>query len=665
MSTASLSVCPSTTTLLGSTGDAAEREHNSVLVVPQPHLPDPPVDSHSESDSDESIEIIDKNTIPVSSADLPSGSKLVESIRKDWKSRRGVEFPSVLSLQVDGSRGRARNRSRELLPSELEDIEVPLHSPTTPKRRYMSLSPLRTFFPSRSLALQDKSLSAHPSPGSSPYSPSRSKTFFRSTTSIATTSILRLPLITTSTPTRRIDSSMSRKLFSSKGKEKARDSSDSDNLDAWELVDDTDKVVRAMDIMADPATPHSVGASPTRSQSFTFESPVSETVLIQAPIPASDRLSQETPYGPHSLSLRDKKVAELYTRPARRGPKDREPQPRRPEESTIATTTLGPIVTTVRTRRIEIPLSQRRTPSPLCAVPWEGDDKDEAKAAALFQQALNTPLPLSPISFSPDHSSASPTTPVGNYSLSTPSSPTTPVPERSRMSSPCGVLNDLPNPARLNHDNVELGSLLYQPTFLSQNASRPTLQEPLTPTRRYHYPGRPLPRPPALTRGAVDSTYASVSADHMEQPKPSDKQCPEGLLIDLDDTSLTNSSSGTSTPHTEDERLGSNSSLALATSLLDSPIVNLSTGPTPSSNSLSDMTDLDLLVSHLSDEQHSGSNYDVSFQHAEWTHPALILPGPTPGFGVLRAGECAESKQSFTNFPGDQRKRQHITHWAH
>jgi hypothetical protein len=128
---------------------------------------------------------------------------------------------------MDTDRGRSTLRIPERLIIDPDASTVKDQnniSPISPtKRRFLSLSPLRTILSPR--LLSDRPMSAHPSPGSSPYTASSRNVLFRSSLAmnLATSSMMKLPL----SPDKN-DNSFTRKLFG-KGKEK---------LDTWEVLDE-------------------------------------------------------------------------------------------------------------------------------------------------------------------------------------------------------------------------------------------------------------------------------------------------------------------------------------------------------------------------------------------------------------------------------------------
>lgn len=155
------------------------------------------VASDHASDSDESLQIIDKSSV-VCSEDLPKGVELEQRIRSDWKIRRGIDFPGSSSSDssqamgdgMDTDRGCSTLRIPERLTIDSDTSagedksNMNNMSPISPtKRRFLSLSPLRTILSPRPLT--DRPMSAHPSPCSSPYAASSRSIFFRSSTNLA------------------------------------------------------------------------------------------------------------------------------------------------------------------------------------------------------------------------------------------------------------------------------------------------------------------------------------------------------------------------------------------------------------------------------------------------------------------------------------------------
>ena len=638
-------------------------------------------------DSDDSLEIIEEDVF------LPSGDELEQRVKDDWRHRRGVEFPSPASLQpgsgnlaTTSSLGRAAIRnSPSALEAEVEETsEIQLHrNPSMSPKRRLTLSPLRTLFPTRPHNAEDRSLSAHPSPSTSPYGSSLSTAFFRSTTSLASSSLLKFPL-TTGSITGKGDGFMLRKLFSHKGKEKEK-------LDSWEVLpeghsqlprqqtraetrsqlprqqmrpelskfaENPTSLMSAMASIANASTT-SMGTSPTRCQSFTYGSPNVEAFRAASPSttvpdsPSEAPTQDESFLSTHPLSLRDVKVAS--TPFVKRSVRQRSPAPLSPTSTIINTEGAGidgPPLISVRTRmnpKIKQTTPVARASSPLSIDPWRVDDASQS--TALFQQALETPLPLTPI-----HRSHF---------------------DYSRESAMTSVF--APIPARPQHSR-DLMPFLHSPMseMSTVKAQHPSFNEPMTPTSRRHYAGRPLPRPPVSPRAPIDSTYGSNDNPLNESMGRSNTQCPEGLLIDLDDESLMtgSSTSGTTTPHTEEGRvrppgvsLGSTG--PTSTELIDlfpetprqSESVPLGSSD-PSLRSFAG-TDLALLASNLTDNQRDGGDYEVSLSGLGWPGVALNSPQGSPSdFGALRASEPATKVWNLASdqmHAERQRQRQHIT----
>ena len=611
-------------------------------------------------DSDDSLEIIDKDVF------LPTGDELEQRVKDDWRHRRGVKFPAPASLQPESSNlattsplGRAAIRnSPSALEAEVEETsEVQLHpNPSLSPKRRLTLSPLRTLFPTRPHNAEDRSLSAHPSPSTSPYGPSHSTAFFRSTTSLASSSLLKFPL-TTGSITGKGDGFMLRKLFSHKGKEKEK-------LDSWEILPEgrsqlprqqtrpelskfaehPTSLMSAMASIANASTT-SMGTSPTRCQSFTYGSPTVEAFRAASPSTTIPDSPSDTPthdssfLSTHPLSLRDIKVAS--TPFVKRSVRQRSPAPLSPTSTIInaeGTGIVGPPLTSVRTRmnpKIKQTAPVARASSPLSIDPWRVDDASQS--TALFQQALETPLPLTPI-------------------------------HRSHFDYPReGAMTSVfaPIPARPQHNRDFIPFLQSTMSEISTaKAQHPSFNEPMTPTSRRHYPGRPLPRPPVNTRAPIDSTYGSNDNPFNESMGRSNMHCPEGLLIDLDDTSLMtgSSTSGTTTPHTEEGRPTSTDLIDLSP---ETPPESVSLGSNdPSLRSFAG-TDLALLASNLTNNQRDGGDYEVSLSGLGWQGVTLNSPQGSPSdFGTLRA---CEPPTKVWNLASDhmhaerQRQRQYIT----
>ena len=686
--------------------------------------------SDNASDSDESMFIINKNEIPVGSTDLPRGPELEERVKKDWLRRRGVEFPTNSNPEatkgIDESQPRGRGARR--LPALSIDPNLAnsedhqgLSPMSSPKRRFMSLSPLRTIFPAKSVVHQDRAMSAHPSPSitTSPYSSSRS--FFRSTTSLATSSFLRLPLVPSGGLGKR--DSISRKLFSHKGKERARGPEPAD--DAWEVVDESayagvDKegverraehprsLMSALESMSINTSTTNLGNSPTRSMSFTFGSQSTSdhvrTRHVHSPSlnMVHDSQTIPSPVSAQISLLREKTLITGFVdrQLNRRSVVSSPPIPEVPETVQTSTTSApealastpqspaivpqGPPLTTVRVRQSTpspSPAATRRivhSPSPLRvdAIPTINNQ------SVVHQQALDTPLPDTPTKVEYPHHTTNPhVVPVTSGPLAARL-----LHDHSNSISAadtactCNVhpqTTRIPSPALSISVYTRSASGTSTPeALLSDSVS----DEPMTPMR-HHYVGRPLPRPPPMVArertGVVDSTYASIPeisyASSASSIRSSNRNIPEGLLIDLEDTTLDDISvSGASTPRRDEENFRSRSHLPLmppSSSSVDlsqggiSDLSSLSFGsmqatstpvppmsPSPNTSHAaypahrgnhnqhqylqhpqprqgprySELTDLDVLISRLEEgAQGDGSDYEVSPGPEEWEERGL------------------------------------------
>ena len=523
------------------------------------------------SDSDESLQIIDKSSV-VCSDDLPKGVELEQRIKSDWKSRRGLDFPgssySDSSQNLGNGMDTVRGRGSERLTidpdaSTVEDqSNIPPSSPT--KRRFLSLSPLRTILSPR--LLTDRPMSAHPSPGSSPYATSSQNVFFRSSMNLATSSTMKLPL----SPDKN-DNYLTRKLFGKgKGKEK---------LDTWEVLDEDnypDEFEAEGDypsslmsaVQSLKLSPYfTMGNSPTRSQSFDVG-------------PSSRR--NQFPNGSQNGTMHEERSSKpRQTTSLRAGALlDRQVWGLSVSVSTSAVSSMvNPLgadspparsISPVMHPRLE---SSESSPAPSIFKNTASKirpsrlrptvtTENQASCSTIHQQALDTPLPSTP-----------------DYCAH--------------------PLND------------------------SISAEK-VCMEPMTPNR-HHYTGRPLPRPPP--RSNIDLIVApKVVHDDMEGYSSvrcpegllidlnDTSRCPERLLIDLDDTSLDSSSASTplsdgahlrsqlhptiTTPSSSAAELTMESNSQRSTTLSDSTIRGQSS-PTSDVNQPFEPAELDLLASRI------------------------------------------------------------------
>ena len=568
------------------------------------------------SDSDESLQIIDKSSV-VCSDDLPKGVELEQRIRSDWKIRRGLDFPGSSyadsSQSLGNSMGTDRGRSSLRVPGRLtidpdaSAVEAESNmSPISPaKRRFLSLSPLRTILSPR--LLTDRPMSAHPTPYSSPYAASSRNVFFRSSMNLASSSMMKLSF----SPDKN-DSSLTRKLFG-KGKEK---------LDTWEVLDEDNypdefeaegrcqSSLMSEVQSVESSTSFIVGDSPTRSQSFAVG------------IRPSARINQ-FPNGSQNDTMQEEQSFEVRQRASLRAGTllDRQICGSPASASTSAVSSMAISLDSPPLRSIS-PVIQPRAESPAPSVlqnttspihpfrPLTVTTGNQVSSSKIYQHALDTPLPATP-------------TPSRFASISA---------------------RSFPNPLNDSISAKEAGTTPSTTNCLS---------EPMTPNR-HHYSGRPLPRPPpSVTRSDIDPTFAPEVVYDAGIEGRSSACCPEGLLIDLndtsryperplidlDDTSLYASGASsllsdgahfrsqlhlTMTPPSAAGELTESRSLRSALSdytIRTSPI-------TSDDNRPFELTELDLLASRIGDE---GSDHEVNSNHLQWTpsfNPSSELIGP-------------------------------------
>jgi hypothetical protein len=670
ITTPPLSACSSTTTLVPVSIPAVLipediPEVPEIVVVPSNvETLNELVVSDQGSDSDESLQIIDKSSV-VGSDDLPKGVELEQRIRSDWKFRRGVDFPGSsysdssqnLGNEMDTDRGRSTLKipGRLTIDPDASVVEDQSNmSPISPtKRRFLSLSPLRTILSPR--LLTDRPMSAHPSPGSSPYAASSRNVFFRSSMNLATSSMMKLPL----SPDKN-DKSFTRKLFG-KGKEK---------LDTWEVLKE-DNYPDEFEAEGDyPSSLMSavqslklspsfiMGNSPTRSQSYTVGVRPS-TQTNQFPDGSRDgTMDEERPSkARQTASLRDRK-----------GPSgallDRQIRGSLASSSTSAVSSMAdssPAISPVIHPLVE---SSRATPAPSIskntAPPIHPSrlrltvTTGNQAPSTIYQQALDTPLPATPV-------------------------------YRTQFDMTSVSARSVPDPL---NDSISAGEICA-----TVNCQINFTEEPMTPNR-HHYTGRPLPRPPpSVTRSNIDSTFAPEVVYDADTEGRSSARCPEGLLIDLNDTSrcperllidLDDTSldgSGASTPLSDGAHLRSQLHLTITPSSSSAADLTMESGSQRSalsdstirgrSSPMSDVnqpfepTELDLLASRIAYGGNDGSDYEVSAGHPLWTPIFNYSPDTASGLRVNRTGKpnsCPHSAAPASYLAASQ--RQHFPHWA-
>ncbi len=637
MSPSAVSLVPPAATRPVPDAPALEPEQPTTAAVG----PDPEVDDTA-SVSDESIFIIERNSVPFSSTDLPSGAELTRRVHRDWLTRRGVEFPGRASSQQEVAPGSGRVRAAAVAKPPLlsldtgtklnlnEGISPP---PASPKRRFLTLSPLRTMFPPKSPVHEARAMSAHPAPGgsASPYAASRS-TFFRSTSSLATSLLPLLPV--------HKSGSLSRRIFANRAKVKP--ASPLEQLDAWEVLEEEEEYQGVdMEGAMHPASLMSaiaamrplvdIGTSPTRSQSFTFgaqahASPT--TTRSHHPYTLSQEFGIDDTTSSPSRDWKGPSTA-FIDRPLNRrtgaSPSTLSLVPKatlqNPNASLINLPLPSPstssVLEPVRLRPVAASpppsLAYKRTAHVMHASPLRVEAQPHIIISspevnsALHQRALETPLPPTPLQRTEFEDDAT-----------------------SGAHGPVADIRSNIDARFLSRTSPQL-SLAVHHRFAASASAINLLDEPMTPTR-HHYAGRPLPLPPSTTRvGTSESSTAQSS-------------CPEGLLIDLDDTTLDDSPSGTSTPHSDYSRgalFPPRPQMSQSTSSVD--VIRENAQPTH--DAFSDLTDLDLLVAGLSERPQDGSDYDVSLSPARpASHARGLTAAPAdlaPTFRAHRARDPA------------------------
>ncbi|KAK7044796.1 RING-type domain-containing protein [Favolaschia claudopus] len=528
MASPPVSVCPSTTTL---------------APIPMPgsrHDYDP--DSGSESDYEPSIDT-----------------------RPSLQSRTTAERSSVHS--------RPPSRGRGILDSDPDDAARPSLPSSYPRshRRHLSLSPLRTLFPSRSPRDTGHALSAQSTPSSNSLAFSRSTPFFRSTTSLGnfTSTVPASPSSAPSLRSERFPGT--RRLFSHKGKEPERAC---ENLDSWEIVESE------LPAAYTPLVPRPV--SPDIHTTLAIGPPV-------PPVAPTPTLAQ-----PHPLSEQDRRfkyVSPTFSSPHRERERRVPPAPLIPAPLPPGET---PPLVTVRTKKGPPPLPPKRKPHLVPSPLREADGPHDLPDLDL-DRALRTPLPLTPLTASPTSSfSVSVEQGSSGHENADPFYSSVPTPTRSSSSS-------TPESTNANVDGADGEGQGH-----------------------HHYPGRPLPPWPRMP---VDSTYAPHPAfPQIVIPRqPNLPEVPEGLLIDLDavvtptvplPTHQSVSALDQLAPIAPDMQRNSSASS-----------VDLAPSPTPD---FMDTTDLDVLLARLEHDHHDGANYDDLWMVSDFIGPATPVRANRP-----------------------------------
>jgi len=532
-------------------------------------------DNGSESD-DSGMVIISKREVPVCSTDLPP----TEKVKKDWFKR----FPSKSTPnpgKVD-EQPRGRNSARPTLQINPHvasgDYLSGNASPSSPQRRFLSLAPIRTIFPSRSAVQQDRAASATASPVSpkSPYS--TSKSFFRSTSSLNTASILRLPLSSTSSGSK--SASLPRRLFSYKGKERAKDIDVPEELeDNWEVLEkavEGESEKPAADVRAEQ---HPQSLMSIVVDSMSDDGPTAtlsknpQTKPIQTP---SDRPQVNT--HSHPVVEDDSKSPLVLETIQNRNVS--ESSPTNPSQNvqesptpitSSPTSSVPPQHHSLLSSSQRMPFLHRPVPSPsplrVSTVPFVSM---EPHTATTEEDTNSKALPVTPVYHNHFEQHAPPLVDDLKERLPPPLVPVA----AWRSPAACSIpdfltdVNSTPSAEAIalcacsaKNDVTVINDMSPSPLGFSvypsypPRPSTPTLvktdpwDESLTPSK--HYVGRPLPSPPPTINASTaqqnlvaavknDSpitpcSLASHSADSDESENRGDAEC---LLIDLEDTSL-------------------------------------------------------------------------------------------------------------------------------
>ncbi|KAJ4494632.1 hypothetical protein C8J55DRAFT_497155 [Lentinula edodes] len=542
MSSPPVSVCPSTATLGLYNVPSPVRVTQTYGSSGNPEVVRSYV--NSDSDSDESLEVID--------------------IHRDTSQRGGAYHEDE---DVVGDHGR----------HFLDD-----HDPPTPitstqsKRRHMSLSPLR-LFAHKPIALQERALSAQPA---SPYSFHRNVSLFRSTTSlktVSTGSFFRLPLsATSSTSLVKAD-----RRAISKGKERS-----AEPLETWEVLDPPTSLMSAVESLTNPPSPDSGTPSPVQTHIFTFDCHASSSntcaesngqgMYCKGPsLDSADRLpsiptnyrddSETIPRRPYSQNVLSRQYPSSFVPSNLHDCSNALASPL-PGPGILQNPGTSPPSPTPASKKMTSSLPQT---SQSCGARRLNFNSDLANP---LQLALETPLPPTPIDivmgeestntrfqmvgphihthfqFAPTANEvllSSYTEPVAGETTNVPPRSRVHVAPNDRTSGSNKVMSDMPQAAGYNSVSKTqrpIPSPLQVP-FPSVISPDPTSMSDIytqTPTRR-HYPGRPLPKTPQpvvseVTRNMVDSLYAPNPENASKTDTCLGPTFPHGLLIDFDES---------------------------------------------------------------------------------------------------------------------------------
>ncbi|KAJ6487802.1 hypothetical protein C8R45DRAFT_256768 [Mycena sanguinolenta] len=278
------------------------------------------------------------------------------------------------------------------------------------------------------------------------------------------------------------------------------------------------------------------------------------TPVLPTPAPS-------TPISIHPLSEQDRRtkskiqISQARVREPRVPPPPTFPPPVPPAPGE------APPIVTVRVKKPPPPPPPKKKPRPVSS-PLRGALPDLD-----IDRAIRIPLPLTPVTASP----------TSQFALS-----------------------------------MEPGSAIYERTDPITAPSTPrslsgtseSVDVNAVDAQGHHYPGRPLPRRP---RAPVDSTYAA----HPDFPQVGVREepaiVPEGLLIDLDGAETPTMS----TPHTQPFSSAADLDLLAPTATISQRNSSASSVYLAPPAEFHDVTDLDVLLARLENDQGDGGNYDV------------------------------------------------------
>lgn len=538
-----------------------------------------PVDDTSESD-DSVLVIINKNEVPVCSTDFPPAK---HENKKDWFKRRRQEVPiaSTSTVEKSGDSSRRRKLLRITIPINPDSSGIREEEPlSSPKRRFLSLSPIKTIFPSKTATQQDRPLQSASSSPSSPKSLLGNKNFFRSTYSLTTSSLLRLP------GSQKKDS-FSRRLFTHKGKDRGAEPVLHERLqDNWEVVEQTadderedatrpeaeehPQSLMSIVMSANGSTTTFLKNSPTKTKSRSV-TPSEDSHSSAAVTPQtncnSESISPQTP-SPRIKPIEGQKVPDQQDEQTTDTPQTSgspTPLARTPTASPQPRPTDPVILLQERSSPSAAPQS---SPTPLFASPEPNVNIDpQTTERDVSEQNLEMPLPMTPV-YQTNHERnipsvidglkeklptplvpvavwCSPTASRSIPDLLTDSDHTHPLPHSATVCS-CGTIHNMNSTLK-----SPLGMHMYPgyrtptPPQFTHFTKASTVEEPMRP----HYAGRPLPLPPRIpdfprtvmnpvltvnTTSAAEKSSGSLDGIRKEGMGKEK----EGLLIDLEDTSL-------------------------------------------------------------------------------------------------------------------------------